>query len=268
MRDFFSMKELLEAGVHLGHQSRYWNPKMKEYLYTKKDGIHIINLQLTLAKGRIALNFVKDRVSEGAKVLFVGTKKQISQIVEEYGKASKMFYIHHRWPGGLLTNFDTIKKQIHYLKQLEKMEIDGSLEALPKKEILKLGKKKEKLNMLLSGIKEMDTLPDIMFVLDTVKERIAITEAKKMQIPVIAVVDSNADPAQIDFPIPGNDDSIRSSMLMLRSMCDAIKAGEIDYARKEAENFSKQQDMEENTDNNATEQNIEADGTETNKENA
>lgn len=217
-----SMKQLLEAGVHFGHQTRRWNPKMKPYIFTERNGIYIIDLQKTVKKVEKAFNFVKDTVENGGNILFVGTKKQAQNSVQEEAERAGMFYVNHRWLGGTLTNFQTIHKRIDRLKDLEKMEEDGTFEVLPKKETVVLTKEKERLQKFLGGIKEMDQLPDAVFIIDPRKERIAIAEARKLEIPVIAIVDTNCDPDEIDHIIPGNDDAIRAVRLLTSKMADAV----------------------------------------------
>lgn len=217
-----SMKQLLEAGVHFGHQTRRWNPKMKSYIFTERNGIYIIDLQKTVKKVEEAFNFVKDVSAEGGKVLFVGTKKQAQQSVKEEAERAGMFYVNHRWLGGTLTNFDTIRKRIQRLKDLEKMEEDGTFEVLPKKEVVLLRKEKDRLEKFLGGIKDMNGLPDAIFIIDPRKERIAVAEARKLHIPIIAIVDTNCDPDEIDYVIPGNDDAIRAVKLLTSKMADAV----------------------------------------------
>ncbi|HET7629085.1 MAG TPA: 30S ribosomal protein S2 [Bacillales bacterium] len=216
-----SMKQLLEAGVHFGHQTRRWNPKMKRYIFTERNGIYIIDLQKTVKKVEEAFNYVKELTAEGGKVLFVGTKKQAQHSVKEEAERAGMFYVNHRWLGGTLTNFDTIRKRIKRLKDLEKMEEDGTFEVLPKKEVVLLRKEKDRLEKFLGGIKEMNRLPDAVFIIDPRKERIAIAEARKLNIPIIAIVDTNCDPDEVDYVIPGNDDAIRAVKLLTSKMADA-----------------------------------------------
>ncbi len=220
------MKELLEAGVHFGHQAKRWDPRMAPFIYAERNGIHIIDLQKTVEKGEVAYNFIKDTVAEGGKVLFVGTKKQAQESVRAEADRCGQFYVTHRWLGGMLTNFYTIKKTLLRLKKLEKMEVDGTFESLTKKERLKLSKEKSRLEKVIGGIKEMSSLPDTIFVIDPNKEHIAVTEARKMNIPVVAVVDSNCNPNLIDYPIPGNDDAIRAISLFMKVLADAVIEGE------------------------------------------
>ncbi|MDH8676599.1 30S ribosomal protein S2 [Fusibacter bizertensis] len=217
-----SMKELLEAGVHFGHQTRRWNPKMAEYIFTERNGIYIIDLQKTVGKVEDAYSFVKSVVDENGTVLFVGTKKQAQEAIETEARRSGMYFVNQRWLGGMLTNYKTIKKRIDLLFKLEKMELDGTFEALPKKEVIKLRAEKEKLEKFLGGIKDMHKLPSVMFVVDPKKEKIAIQEAKTLGIPVVAIVDTNCDPDEVDFVIPGNDDAIRAVKLIAGKMADAI----------------------------------------------
>ncbi|MGI6036949.1 MAG: 30S ribosomal protein S2, partial [Limnochordia bacterium] len=202
-----SMKQLLEAGVHFGHQTRRWNPKMKPYIFTERNGIYIIDLQKTVRMVEEAYDFVRETVREGGTILFVGTKKQAQETVQEEAIRCGMSYVNQRWLGGTLTNYRTIRERIQYLKRLETMEEDGSMEALPKKEVILLCKEKEKLERFLGGIKDMDRLPSAVFVIDPRKERIAVAEARKLGIPIIAIVDTNCDPDEVDYIIPGNDDA-------------------------------------------------------------
>jgi small subunit ribosomal protein S2 len=217
-----SMKQLLEAGVHFGHQTRRWNPKMKPYIFTERNGIYIIDLQKTVKKVEETFNFVKDLAADGGKILFVGTKKQAQNSVAEEAERSGMFYVNHRWLGGTLTNFETIKKRIQRLKDLEKMEEDGTFDVLPKKEVVLLRKEMDRLEKFLGGIKEMNSLPDAVFIIDPRKERIAVAEARKLGIPIIAIVDTNCDPDEVDYIIPGNDDAIRAVKLLTAKMADAV----------------------------------------------
>ncbi|MBP1949153.1 30S ribosomal protein S2 [Virgibacillus litoralis] len=217
-----SMKQLLEAGVHFGHQTRRWNPKMKKYIFTERNGIYIIDLQKTVKKVDEAYKYVKEIASNGGTVLFVGTKKQAQDSVRDEATRSGMFYINQRWLGGTLTNFQTIRKRINRLKDIERMEEDGTFEVLPKKEVVDLLKEKDRLVKFLGGIKEMKKLPDAMFVIDPRKERIAIAEAHKLNIPIIGMVDTNCDPDEIDYVIPANDDAIRAVKLLTSKIADAI----------------------------------------------
>mgnify|MGYP000723237567 FL=1 len=220
-----AMKQLLEAGVHFGHQTRRWDPKMAEYIFQARNGIHIIDLQKTSKKIDEAYDFMRSQAEEGKKVLFVGTKKQAQECMKEAAEKSGMYYVNQRWLGGMLTNFDTIQKRIQRLKDLEKMEEDGTFDVLPKKEVILLKKEMEKLEKNLGGIKEMDKLPGVIFLVDPKKERIAILEAKKLNIPVVGIVDTNCNPQDLDYPIPGNDDAIRSVSLIADVMANAIIEG-------------------------------------------
>lgn len=220
-----SMKQLLEAGVHFGHQTRRWNPKMKSYIFTERNGIYIIDLQKTVKKVEEAFNFVKETAANGGKILFVGTKKQAQNSVQDEAERAGMFYVNHRWLGGTLTNFETIRKRIKRLKGLEKMEEDGTFEVLPKKEVVLLNKEKDRLEKFLGGIKEMNSLPDAVYIIDPRKERIAIAEAQKLGIPIVAIVDTNCDPDEVDYIIPGNDDAIRAVKLLTAKMADAVLEG-------------------------------------------
>ncbi|ADL08013.1 30S ribosomal protein S2 [Thermosediminibacter oceani] len=220
-----SMKQLLEAGVHFGHQTRRWNPKMKEYIFTERNGIYIIDLQKTVKKMEEAYEFVKNLAAEGGKILFVGTKKQAQESIQEEAKRCEMFYVNQRWLGGMLTNFKTIKKRIERLKELERMEEEGVFNVLPKKEVLNLRREKERLEKYLGGIKNMTSLPDALFVVDPRKEKIAVSEARKLKIPIIAIVDTNCDPDEVDYVIPGNDDAIRAVKLLTEKIADAVLEG-------------------------------------------
>lgn len=221
-----SMKQLLEAGVHFGHQTRRWNPKMAPYIFTERNGIYIIDLQKTVKKVEKAYNFVKEIALDGKDILFVGTKKQAQEAIEQEAKRCDMFYVNNRWLGGMLTNFETIKTRIHKLEELEKMEEDGTFEVLPKKEVIKLKTEKDKLQKNLGGIKAMNANNiGAMFVVDPRKERNAISEAKILGIPVVAIVDTNCDPDEVDYVIPGNDDAIRAVKLITSKMADAVIEG-------------------------------------------
>lgn len=217
-----AMKNLLESGVHFGHQTKRWDPRMKKFIFAERNGIHIIDLQKTIVNVRIAYDMVRDQVKNGKSVLFVGTKKQAQQAIEREAKRCGMFYVNQRWLGGMLTNFKTIKKSIHRLKKIEKMEVDGTFDSLTKKEVSKLNKEKAKLEKNLGGIKEMKDLPGAIFIIDTRKETIAVAEAKRMGIPIVAVVDTNCDPTDIDYPIPGNDDAIRAIALFTEIIANAV----------------------------------------------
>ena len=220
-----SMKQLLEAGVHFGHQTRRWNPKMKEYIFTERNGIYIIDLQKTVKKVDEAYNFIKEVAAEGKEVLFVGTKKQAQDSIKEEAERVGMYYVNNRWLGGMLTNFKTIKKRIARMDQIEKMEEDGTFELLPKKEVSQLKLEKEKLDKFLGGIRNLKGKPGALFVVDPRKEKIAISEAHKLGIPVVAIVDTNCDPDDVDYVIPGNDDAIRAVKLIAGAMADAIIEG-------------------------------------------
>jgi len=220
-----SMKQLLEAGVHFGHQTRRWNPKMKKYIFTERNGIYIIDLQKTVKKIDEAYNFVRQLSEDGGTILFVGTKKQAQESVDVEANRSGMFYVNQRWLGGTLTNFQTIRKRINRLKEIERMEEDGTFEVLPKKETVDLLKEKSKLEKFLGGIKEMNRLPDALFVIDPRKESIAIAEARKLNIPIVGIVDTNCDPDLIDYIIPANDDAIRAVKLLTSKMADAVIEG-------------------------------------------
>jgi small subunit ribosomal protein S2 len=217
-----SMKQLLEAGVHFGHQTRRWNPKMKKYIFTERNGIYIIDLQKTVKKVEEAYNWVKELAGNGGTVLFVGTKKQAQDSVKEEAGRSGMYYVNQRWLGGTLTNFETIQKRIGRLKDIERMSEDGTFEVLPKKEVVQLKKQQERLEKFLGGIKDMKQLPDALFIIDPRKERIAVAEAKKLNIPIVGIVDTNCDPDEIDVVIPANDDAIRAVKLLTGKMADAI----------------------------------------------
>lgn len=220
-----TMKQLLEAGVHFGHQTKRWNPKMKEYIFGARNGIYIIDLQKTVKLFKTAYNVVKDNVAAGGKVLFVGTKKQAKDSIREEAERADMFYIDNRWLGGTLTNFKTIKHNIEKLKEIEKIFEDGTSESLTKKENLKLEREQAKLEKNIGGIKEMDGLPTMIFIVDPKKEKIAIAEAKKLNIPIVAIVDSNCDPDEVDYVIPGNDDAIRAIKLITSKIADACIEG-------------------------------------------
>ena len=240
-----SMKQLLEAGVHFGHQTRRWNPKMAEYIFTERNGIYIIDLQKTVKKLEEAYMFVRDIAAEGGEVLFVGTKKQAQDSIREEAQRVGMYFVSERWPGGMLTNFKTIKKRIERLEQLHKMEEDGTFDLLPKKEVLKLVHEKEILEKNYGGIKEMKKAPDVMFVVDPKKEKIAISEAHALGIPVVAIVDTNCDPDEVDYPIPGNDDAIRAVKLIAETVANAILEGKQgEQFEAEAETAEAQADAE------------------------
>lgn len=216
------MKSLLEAGVHFGHQTRRWNPKMRKFIFTERNGIYIIDLQLTVQKLDEAYAFVKEVISQGKSILFVGTKKQAQEAVKTEAERCGMFYVNERWLGGTLTNFKTIKRRLDRLAELEKMEADGVMDKLPRKEVSSLMREKTKLMRFLGGIRGMTDLPGAVFVTDTRKDQNAVVEANKLEIPVIAIVDTNCDPDQIDYPIPGNDDAIRAIKLIASKIADAV----------------------------------------------
>ncbi len=220
-----SMKQLLEAGVHFGHQTRRWNPKMAEYIFAERNGIYIIDLQKTVKKIEEAYAFVRDVAANGGEVLFVGTKKQAQDSIKEEAERVGMYYVNARWLGGMLTNFGTIKKRIERLKQLYKMEEDGIFNILPKKEVINLKNEEAKLEKYLGGIKEMKDIPACMFIVDPKKEKIAVLEAHKLNIPIVAIVDTNCDPEEVDYPIPGNDDAIRAVKLIASTISNAILEG-------------------------------------------
>ena len=217
-----TMKQLLEAGVHFGHQTRRWNPEMAPFIFTERNGIYIIDLQKTVKKIEEACNFIKEVVGEGKSVLFVGTKKQAQDSVREEAERCGMFYVNVRWLGGMLTNFQTIRQRVERLRELEKMEESGHMELLPKKEVIKLKGEKEKLERFLKGIKDMDYLPWALFIVDSRKEQIAVREARKLGIPIVGIVDTNCDPDEIDYVIPGNDDAIRAVRLLTSKIADAV----------------------------------------------
>ncbi len=220
-----SMKQLLEAGVHFGHQTRRWNPKMKPYIFTERNGIYIIDLQKTVRKLEEAYNFVRSLAADGKNVLFVGTKKQAQESIREEAERAGAYYVNARWLGGMLTNFRTIRRRIDRLNQLKTMQEDGTFDLLPKKEVVKLNLEIEKLEKFMGGIKDMKTLPGALFIVDPRKEHIAVTEARKLHIPIIAIVDTNCDPDEIDYVIPGNDDAIRAVRLLSATMANALIEG-------------------------------------------
>ena len=219
------MKELLEAGVHFGHQSQRWNPKMKKFIYSSRNDIHVIDLHKTIPLIEKAYEFVRNATSGNGTVLFIGTKKQAQEAVEEAANRCGMFYVNQRWMGGTLTNFKTLKKNIARLNSIEKMKADGTVEKLPKKEVIMLEREYRKLVRGLGGIRQMTNLPNTVFVIDTKKEQTAVNEAKKLGIPVVAIIDTNADPDEVEYPIPGNDDAIRSIKLVTGIIAEAVIAG-------------------------------------------
>lgn len=220
-----TMKQLLEAGVHFGHQTRRWDPKMAPYIFTDRNGIYIIDLQKTVKKVEEAYNFVRRLAADGESILFVGTKKQAMHSVREEAERCGMFYVNQRWLGGMLTNFQTIRKRVERLHALERMEEEGRMALLPKKEVAELQHERDRLNKFLGGIKDMKKLPAAIFVIDPRKERIAVAEGRKLKIPIIAIVDTNCDPDEIDYVIPGNDDAIRAVRLLTSKMADAVLEG-------------------------------------------
>ncbi|ALI33554.1 30S ribosomal protein S2 [Weissella cibaria] len=233
-----SMKQLLEAGVHFGHQTRRWNPKMSEYIFTERNGIYIIDLQKTVKLVDQAYNYVRDAAANGATVLFVGTKKQAQDAIAEEATRANMFYVNHRWLGGTLTNWSTIQKRVARLKELRAMAEDGTFDRLPKKEVALLNKSREKLEKFLGGIADMPKIPDLLFIVDPHKEQLAVQEAHKLNIPIVAMVDTNADPDQIDVKIPSNDDAIRAVRLITAKMADAIIEGNQGEDAVAAEDFA------------------------------
>lgn len=220
-----TMRDLLECGVHFGHQTRRWNPKMKKFIFGERKGIYIIDLQKTIRYFRATYNVVRDAAAEGKTILFVGTKKQAGAAIKEAAQSCGMPYVNHRWLGGMLTNFGTIKQSIRKLEVIEKMEEDGSIDLLTKKEALMLRRKKDKLIAYLGGIRDMKNLPDMMFIIDVVKEKIAVAEANRLRIPIVAPLDTNCDPDKVTYAIPGNDDAIRSIQLFCNEMAAAVNEG-------------------------------------------
>ena len=235
MSSIISMKQLLEAGVHFGHQTRRWNPKMAKYIFTERNGIYIIDLQKTVKKVDEAYNFIRETAQNGGSILFVGTKKQAQEAMKEEALRCNQYYVNERWLGGMMTNFKTIQKRVARLRQLEKMEEDGTFDVLPKKEVLGLRHEMEKLNKNLGGIKDMKKLPAALFVVDPRKEHIAVLEARKLNIPIVATVDTNCDPDEVDYVIPANDDAIRAVRLLASKMADAVLEGRQGQQTAEAE---------------------------------
>lgn len=227
-----SMKQLLEAGVHFGHQTRRWNPKMKKYIFTERNGIYIIDLQKTVKKVDEAVDYVQQLAADGGEILFVGTKKQAQEAIAEEASRIGMSYVNQRWLGGTLTNFGTIQKRVAKLKKIEEMEVDGTFDVLPKREVVQLLKEKAKLEKFLGGIRDMKKMPDAMFIVDPRKERIAVAEAHKLNIPIVAMCDTNCDPDEIDYVIPSNDDAIRAVKLIAARLADAVIEG------RQGEDFS------------------------------
>jgi len=249
-----SMKKLLEAGVHFGHQTRRWNPKMSRFIFTERNGIYIVDLQKTSTQLDEAYAMIRDIVADGGNVLFVGTKKQAQDSIEQEAKRSGQFYVSNRWLGGMLTNFKTIRKSIDKLKRYEQMEEDGTFDLLPKKEVLQYQKEMDKLEKNLGGIKEMTKLPDVLFVVDPGEESIAVHEARILGIPVVAIVDTNCDPDEVDLAIPGNDDAIRAVKLITSVMADAVIE-----ANQGSEFAPKEEDFEDQEDDDLTEENSDED---------
>lgn len=247
MPDTATIKQLLEAGAHFGHQTSRWQPRMKRYIFTKRDGIHIIDLEQTASMLDKACTVVRQMVAEGGHILFVGTKKQAQEAIAEEAKRCGMYYVNQRWIGGTLTNFATIQSRIDYLVRLEDQQARGEFTRLPKAEALKLQEKIARLNRILGGIKEMTKLPDALFVIDTVKEKIALTEASRMGIPIVAIADTNSNPDEIDYPIPANDDAIRAVKLVCGKIADAVLEGKAVLASKMAEMEQQQAPAEEAT---------------------
>ncbi len=233
-----SMKQLLEAGVHFGHQMRRWDPRMKPYIFTERNNIYILDLQQTVKLVDVAYDFIREISSNGGNVLFVGTKKQAQESIKNEAERCSMYYVNYRWLGGVLTNFDTIRKRVKRLHELEEMEENKMFEVLPKKEVIKLKREKEKLKKVLTGIRDMEKLPAAIFVVDPKKEKIAISEAIILSIPIVAIVDSNCNPEEIDYVIPGNDDAIRAVKLISSVMADAVIEGKKSTIEKETENIS------------------------------
>jgi small subunit ribosomal protein S2 len=236
---YVSMKELLEAGVHFGHQTKRWNPKMKTYIFGARNGIYIIDLQKTVKMFKTAYDFMTETAAAGKSVLFVGTKKQAKEAIYEEANRCEMFYVHNRWLGGMMTNFQTIRKSIERLNYLNTIHNDGSINLFPKKERLKLAKEREKLDDNLGGIRSMDKLPGAIFVVDPKNEAIAVHEGRRLKIPIVAVVDTNCDPDEIDYPIPGNDDAIRAIRLLTSRMADACIEGKQKWAERMQANADK-----------------------------
>ena len=240
-----SMKQLLEAGVHFGHQTRRWNPKMKQYIFTERNGIYIIDLQMTVKKIEEAYYFIRDLAAQDKTILFVGTKKQAQESIEQEAKRCEMFYVNQRWLGGMLTNWKTIQTRIARLKKIDQMEANGDFDLLPKKEVIGLLNEREKLEKNLGGIKEMKKLPAALFVVDPRKEHIAIAEARSLGIPIVVIIDTNCDPDEVDYPIPGNDDAIRAVKLIAAKMADAVIEG------KQGEQMTDVEETEEETEEEA-----------------
>jgi len=243
------MKQLLEAGVHFGHQTRRWNPKMRDFIFTERNGIYIIDLQKTVRFMDVAYNFVKDVAMRGEKILFVGTKKQAQESIQEEATRCEMPYVNQRWLGGMLTNFKTIRNRINRLVELEQMEEEGLFEVLPKKEVMRLLHEKDKLLKFLGGIRDMQELPGAVFIVDPRKEKIAVAEARKLEIPIVSIVDTNCDPDEVDFIIPGNDDAIRAVKLITSKIADAVLEGKqgLQIAQQENEEETEAEDEKNDT---------------------
>ncbi len=237
-----TMKNLLESGVHFGHQTKRWDPRMKKFIFAERNGIHIIDLQKTIVAIKDAYEMIRQTVLQGKSILFIGTKKQAQQAIEKEALACGMYYVNNRWLGGMLTNFSTIKKSLMRLKKLEKMEVDGTFESLTKKEVSKLIKEKQRLEKNLGGIKEMKDVPGAIFIIDTRKEAIAVAEARRMGIPIVAVVDTNCDPTGIDYPIPGNDDAIRAITLFTSIISKAVIEADNEIGLEVIENLQDDED--------------------------
>jgi small subunit ribosomal protein S2 len=243
------MKQLLEAGVHFGHQTRRWNPKMRDFIFTERNGIYIIDLQKTVRLMDVAYNFVKGVTMQGEKILFVGTKKQAQESIQEEATRCEMPYVNQRWLGGMLTNFKTIRNRINRLVELEQMEDEGLFEVLPKKEVIRLLHEKDKLLKFLGGIRDMQELPGAVFIVDPRKEKIAVAEARKLEIPIVSIVDTNCDPDEVDFIIPGNDDAIRAVKLITSKIADAVLEGKqgLQIAQQEKEEETEAEDEKNDT---------------------
>ena len=239
-----SMKHLLEAGVHFGHQTRRWNPKMAPYIFTERNGIYIIDLQKTVRKMDEAYMFVRNLAMENKSILFVGTKKQAQESIEQEAKRCNMYYVNHRWLGGMLTNFRTIRTRVDRLNEIDKMETNGQFDLLPKKEVIKLQHEREKLEANLGGIRTMKGLPGALFVVDPKKEHIAVMEARALHIPIVAIVDTNCDPDEIDYVIPGNDDAIRAVKLIAGKLADAVLEGKQGVQSEDADDAGNETDEE------------------------
>lgn len=244
-----TMKQLLEAGVHFGHQTRRWNPKMRDFIFTERNGIYIIDLQKTVRLMDVAYNFVKDVTMQGEKILFVGTKKQAQESIQEEATRCEMPYVNQRWLGGMLTNFKTIRNRINRLVELEQMENEGLFEVLPKKEVIRLLHEKDKLLKFLGGIRDMQELPGAVFIVDPRKEKIAVAEARKLEIPIVSIVDTNCDPDEVDFIIPGNDDAIRAVKLITSKIAEAVLEGKqgLQIAQQEKEEETEAEDEKNDT---------------------